>query len=145
ETDAHFSPRGHFVSFIRDQNLIVYDLTRGEEQAITRDGKGLVSYGTAEFIAQEEMARTTGYWWSPDETHIAFTRVDESPVAEVERFEIYADAVKVVKQRYPAAGARNALVKLFVADLDHGDAHAVEMNLGDNTDIYLARVDWFPD
>jgi len=144
ETDAHFSPRGHFVSFIRDQNLIVYDLTRGEEHAITRDGKGLVSYGTAEFIAQEEMARTTGYWWSPDETHIAFTRVDESPVAEVERFEIYADAVKVVKQRYPAAGARNALVKLFVSPVAAEGATS-EMDLGGNTDIYLARVGWFPD
>jgi dipeptidyl-peptidase-4 len=145
ETDAHFSPRGRYVSFIRDQNLVVYDLKSGQERQITRDGGGLVSYGTAEFIAQEEMGRTTGYWWSPDDRHIAFTRVDESPVAEVERFEIYADAVKVVKQRYPAAGARNALVKLFVADVGEGDAHAVEMNLGDNTDIYLARVDWFPD
>ena len=42
----------------------------------------------AEFIAQEEMGRDTGYWWSPDERHIALARVDESPVAEVERFEI---------------------------------------------------------
>jgi dipeptidyl-peptidase 4 len=144
ETDAHFSPHGRFVSFIRDQNLIVCDLTRGEEHAITRDGKGLVSYGTAEFIAQEEMARTTGYWWSPDETHVAFTRVDESPVAEVERFEIYADAVKVVKQRYPAAGARNALVKLFVAPVAPNGATS-ELDLGHDTDIYLARVNWFPD
>ena len=44
----------------------------------------------AEFIAQEEMDRDTGYWWSPDERHIALARVDESPVAEVERFEIQA-------------------------------------------------------
>jgi len=145
ETDAHFSPQAHYVSFIRDQNLVVYDLKSGKERQITRDGGGLVSYGTAEFIAQEEMNRSTGYWWAPDDRRIAFTRVDESPVTEVDRFEIYADAVKVVKQRYPAAGARNAVVKLFVADLGKSDSHAVEMNLGSNTDIYLARVDWFPD
>ena len=144
ETDAHFSPRGRYVSFIRDQNLIVYDLTTGKERAITRDGAGLVSFGTAEFIAQEEMGRSTGYWWSPDEKRIAFTRVDESPVAEVERFEIYADAVKVVKQRYPAAGAKNALVQLFVADLGKPDAAPVQVDLGTNTDVYLARVNWFP-
>ncbi|MEP7243274.1 MAG: S9 family peptidase [Gammaproteobacteria bacterium] len=145
ETDAHFSPRGRYVSFIRDQNLFVYDLKSGTEHAITQDGGGLVSYGTAEFIAQEEMARTTGYWWSPDDRRIAFTRVDESPVAEIERFEIYADAVKVVKQRYPAAGGRNALVKLFVAETGGQNGGAAEMNLGSNADIYLARVDWFPD
>ncbi len=145
ETDARFSPRGRYVSFVRDQNLVVYDLASGKERAITRDGGGLVSFGVAEFIAQEEMNRTTGYWWSPDEKHIAFARVDESPVAEVERFEIYADSVKVVKQRYPAAGAKNALVQLFTADLDRPDAPAVQMDLGSVSDIYLARVNWFPD
>jgi dipeptidyl-peptidase 4 len=144
ETDARFSPRGRYVSFVRDQNLVVYDLTTGQERAITRDGGGLVSFGVAEFIAQEEMNRTTGYWWSPDEKHIAFARVDESPVAEVERFEIYADSVKVVKQRYPAAGAKNALVQLFTADLAKPTAAPVQMDLGANTDIYLARVNWFP-
>ena len=88
ETDARFSPRSHYVSFIRDQNLYVIDLANGTERAITREGGGLVSFGMAEFIAQEEMDRDTGYWWSPDERRIALTRVDESPVAEVERFEI---------------------------------------------------------
>jgi len=145
ETDAHFSPRGRYVSFIRDQNLIIYDLSTGAEREITADGAGLVSYGTAEFIAQEEMGRSTGYWWSPDEKRIAFTRVDESPVAEVERFEIYADDVKVVKQRYPAAGAKNALVQLFVSDVNEQSSPIVQMDLGRDTDIYLARVNWFPD
>ena len=142
ETDARFSPRGRYVSFIRDQNLVVHDLTTGKEIPITREGGGLVSFGMAEFIAQEEMGRDTGYWWSPDETRIAFTRVDESTVDEVERFEIHADRVTVVRQRYPAAGARNALVELFVAPLE---GPRVKIDLGSNPDIYLARVDWFPD
>jgi dipeptidyl-peptidase 4 len=145
ETDAHFSPHGAYVSFIRDQNLIVYDLASSTERPITKDGGGVISYGTAEFIAQEEMDRTTGYWWSPDEKSIAFTRVDESPVAEVDRFEIYADSVKVIKQRYPAAGAHNAIVQLFVQRLDAPAGSApVQVDLGTNTDIYLARVNWLP-
>lgn len=142
-TDAHFSPRGSYVSFIRDQNLIVYDLASSTEKPITRDGGGLVSYGTAEFIAQEEMGRTTGYWWSPDEKRIAYTRVDESAVPEVDRFEIYAESVKVVKQRYPAAGTSNASVQLFVANLEQAAA-PTRVDLGTNDDIYLARVNWFP-
>src|SRR5215510_11287323 len=117
ETDARFSPRSHFVSFVRDQNLYLIDLANGTERAITREGGGLVSFGMAEFIAQEEMDRDTGYWWSPDERRIALTRVDESPVAEVERFEIQATRASVVRQRYPATGTANALVDLFVADL----------------------------
>ena len=106
ETDARFSPRSNYVSFVRDQNLYVIDLADGRERAVTREGGGLVSFGMAEFIAQEEMDRDTGYWWSPDERHIALARVDEAPVAEVERFEIQATGARIVRQRYPATGAR---------------------------------------
>jgi dipeptidyl-peptidase-4 len=143
ETDARFSPHSNYVSFVRDQNLLVIDLATGKERAVTSDGAGLVSYGTAEFIAQEEMDRDTGYWWSPDERYIALTRVDESPVTEVERFEIQATGATVVRQRYPATGGRNAHVDLLVADL--AARSLLKLDLGAETDIYLPRVDWFPD
>ncbi|MEO8061526.1 MAG: S9 family peptidase [Pseudomonadota bacterium] len=143
ETDARFSPRSHFVSFVRDQNLYIIDLANGIERAVTREGGGLVSFGMAEFIAQEEMDRDTGYWWSPDERHIALARVDETPVAEVERFEIQATGARIVHQRYPATGAANARVDLLVADLA-ADSR-LQLDLGPQAGIYLPRVDWFPD
>jgi len=142
ETDARFSPRSHYVSFIRDQNLYVIDLASRTERAITREGGGLVSFGVAEFIAQEEMDRDTGYWWSPDERRIALTRVDESPVAEVERFEIQAAGARVVRQRYPATGAANARVELYLAEIGSDNLAPLDLGAGD---IYLPRVDWFPD
>jgi len=143
ETDARFSPHSNYVSFVRDQNLHVIELTTGKERAVTSEGGGAVSFGMAEFIAQEEMDRDTGYWWSPDERHIALARVDESQVAEVERFEIQASGASVLRQRYPATGARNARVNLFVADL--AAESRLQLDLGAETDIYLPRVDWFPD
>ena len=143
ETDARFSPRSNFVSFVRDQNLYVIDLATGTERAVTHEGGGLVSFGMAEFIAQEEMDRDTGYWWSPDERHIVLARVDESPVAEVERFEIQASGARVVRQRYPATGTANARVDLFVVDLA-ADSR-LQLDLGPEREIYLPRVDWFPD
>ncbi len=143
ETDPKISPRGRHVSFIRDQNLWVLDLDTGKERALTTDGGGLVSNGMAEFIAQEEMDRYTGYWWSPDDRRIAFTRTDESVVPEHQRFEITADDVKAYSQRYPAAGTRNVLIELKVIDLDTDTL--TDVDLGAERDIYLARVDWFPD
>src|SRR5688572_3166549 len=143
ETDAHFSPRSHYVSFIRDQNLYLIDLANGSERAVTTEGKDLVSFGVAEFIAQEEMDRDTGYWWSPDERRLVVARVDESPVAEVERFEIQAMGARVVRQRYPTTGTANARVDLFVADLV--TEKLLALDLGPQRDIYLPRVDWFPD
>ncbi len=50
------------------------------DKALTQDGGGAIKNGMAEFVAQEEMDRSTGYWWAPDDRHIAFARVDESPV-----------------------------------------------------------------
>ncbi|GFE81410.1 peptidase S9 [Steroidobacter agaridevorans] len=142
ETDAKISPAGRYVSFIRDQNLFVIDLRTRREQAITTDGAGLVQNGVAEFVAQEEMGRDTGYWWSPDDSHIAFTRIDDTPVQEVERFEINADGARMFRQRYPAAGTANAKVELKVVTLANSKIKDIELGLGDG---YLPRLKWFPD
>jgi len=143
EADARYSPRGNYVSYLRDGALWVRNLGNDQERRVTPPAAGVVSYAVAEFIAQEEMNRDTGYWWSPDERYIAYTVVDESPVDEVRRFEIQADRTDVITQRYPAAGRANALVELRVVPLDGGEP--VRVDLGAETDIYLARVDWFPD
>lgn len=143
EIDAKVSPKGSYVSYVRDQNLVVYDLASGKETPISDDGAGLITWATAEFIAQEEMDRDTGYWWSPDERYIAMTRVDESPVDIVPRFEITGGGATMVEQRYPRAGRPNAVVELYVRDLQGGGR--VKVDLGSNTDIYLARVNWSGD
>ncbi|WP_288131187.1 DPP IV N-terminal domain-containing protein [Microbulbifer sp.] len=140
ETDVRVSPKGNLVSFIRDQNIFVVDLKTGKERQLTTDGKGPIKNGMAEFVAQEEMDRMTGYWWSPDEKNIAFLRVDESPVDEVTRSEIYADRIDMIKQRYPAAGRPNVKIKLGVLNLDSGKTRW--LNLGGNEDIYIPRVKW---
>jgi dipeptidyl-peptidase-4 len=143
EIDAKVSPKGAYVSYVRDQNLYVTDLATGEETAITDDGRDLITWATAEFIAQEEMDRDTGYWWSPDERYIALQRTDESGVDIVPRVDISGGGSTVVQQRYPRAGRPNAVVELYVRDLQTGDR--VKVDLGDNTDIYLGRVKWSVD
>jgi len=143
ETDPRFSPRAHYVSFIRDQDIFVVDVRTGEERQLTFDGEGVIKNGMAEFVAQEEMGRMTGYWWSDDEKYIAFEQVDESPVEVTRRYEIYADDFKVFEQRYPFAGTNNVLVKLGVITLDTGEIRWLD--LGPDRDIYLARVNWLRD
>ncbi len=143
EIDAKVSPDGNFVSFVRDQDLFVLNLASGDEQAVTTDGEGLITWATAEFIAQEEMDRDTGYWWSPDERFIALQRTDESTVDIVPRLDITGGGASVVEQRYPRSGRPNAVVELWVQDVAAGQR--VKVDLGENTDIYLARVNWAAD
>ncbi|MFC5570360.1 DPP IV N-terminal domain-containing protein [Lysobacter yangpyeongensis] len=167
--DPKISPKGGFVSFIRARNLWVIDLASGRQIQLTHDGSDVIGNGVPEFVADEEMDRHTGYWWAPDDSAIAFARIDESPVPVQKRYEVYPDRTEVVEQRYPAAGDRNVLVSLRVADMTSlgrpvaTSAHAIDtrrgpqtvrlqermtpvairtVDLGANPDIYLARVDW---
>src|SRR5205814_3881550 len=118
EIDPKVSETGRYLSFLRDQNLLVMDASTGQEHALTRDGGKTLSWGAAEFVAQEELGRDTGYWWSPDDKYIAVARVDESTVAIVRRAAIGASGTELIEQRYPAAGTNNALVDLYVMTPD---------------------------
>jgi dipeptidyl-peptidase-4 len=142
-TDATVCPAGGIVAYVRDQNLYSYNIAAKQEKALTTDGGGPIKNGMAEFVAQEEMDRSTGYWWAPDGKHIAFARVDETPIKVTERFEIAADNVATFAQRYPTTGGPNVQVRLGVIDIKSGAITWVD--LGQDQDIYLARVNWLPD
>jgi len=142
EIDAKISPKGGFVSYVRDDNLYVMPAAGGAERALTEGGTELKSWGTAEFIAQEEMDRHTGYWWSPDDKAVALAFVDQTGVDIVDRPEVNATGARVVPQRYPRPGRPNAKVDLYVQPLD---GRRVKVDLGPDADIYLARVDWAKD
>ncbi len=148
ELNAVVSPKGKYVSFVRDQNVVLYDRAVAKETQLTKDGKGTLSWGVAEFVAQEEMDRSEGLWWSPDDAKLAVARVDESGVEVVSRASIGAEGTTVYDQRYPAAGKPNAKVDLYIMNADAKSANGhgrVQADLGVNADVYLARVDWMPD
>ena len=142
ELNPKLSSKGGFVSFVRDRRLWVGPVG-GETQPITPQEDETIRWGEAEFVAQEEMARLQGYWWSPDDKRIVVQRTDEASVGIVTRAAIGAKGTKVFDQRYPAAGTDNAVVELFLMDADGGNK--VRIDLGLNVDIYVARVDWAPD
>jgi dipeptidyl-peptidase-4 len=168
-TDPKISPKGGYASFIRARNLWVIDLTDGKVAQLTSDGSEVIGNGVAEFVADEEMDRHTGYWWAPDDSAIALARIDESRVPVQKRYEVYPDRTEVIEQRYPAAGDKNVLISLHVVDVrglgqpNGTTAHTIEtrdgaqgavpqttmppraprkIDLGANPDIYLTRVDW---
>lgn len=153
ELNPALSNTGAYVSFVRDRRLWVGE-TGGEAQPVTPKEGEDVRWGEAEFVAQEEMARLTGYWWSPDDRRVAVERFDESMVGVVTRAAIGATGTKVFDQRYPVAGSENADVELYVMDPDGNNRIKVDLAAhqqpgiyteGDPTDFYLARVDWAPD
>lgn len=141
ELNPGISPKGKYLSFLRDQRLWVGPVG-GVAKAITPGG-GTIHYGEAEFVAQEEMGRFTGHWWSPNDDRLAVQWYDESNVGVVTRTAIGAEGTKTFNQRYPAAGTPNIVPHLII--IDPAGGRKVEVDLGRDQEIYLARVDWAPD
>lgn len=144
ELNPKLSPEGGFVSFVRDRRLWTGPIGGAAPQPVTpEEASDTVHWGEAEFVAQEEMGRITGYWWAPGDARIAVQRFDEAPVGIVTRTAIGAEDTKTFDQRYPAAGTANAVVQLYVMNPD--GSGRVEVDLGAEKDFYLARVDWAKD
>ncbi len=140
-TDIRLAPGGAHVSYVRRQSLLYRHLASGTEHAVARSQDARVSFGTADFIAQEEMHRYDGHWWSPAADAIAFTRVDVSPVARIRR--PGADDLEADKQRYPFAGGGNPLVRLGWYHLGGGEIRWLDY--ADDAEDYLARVLFAPE
>ena len=138
--DPRPDPAGGRVAYVSGGTVRVVTLDTGEDTLlIGPDGEEGVTFGLAEFVAAEEMARIRGYWWAPDGTAVLVARVDETPV---QRWHIADPAnpgrVPAVVG-YPAAGTANADVSLVLAGLD-GARVPVEWDRA--AFPYLVTVNW---
>jgi dipeptidyl-peptidase-4 len=138
--DPQFSPDATKVACVRDGDLYVMEIASGTETRLTTKKSETVTNGLAEFVAQEEMDRFHGFWWSPDSKLIAF---EESDTAGMEMFHI-ADAVNPEKEGtswpYPRPGKKNAKVNLGVIDLSTKNVLWIEWDY--KWREYLANVAW---
>ena len=136
--DVRLSPDGTIISYVRGRALCTSDLV-GNERVVAHDTDPCVSWGSAEFIAAEEMGRMRGYWWSPDSRSIAACRVDVSPVAVWHIADPAHPERPATEHRYPAAGTDNAEVSLHIVSCDSGTIRDVVLT-GDWE--YLNSVSW---
>jgi dipeptidyl-peptidase-4 len=138
------SPDGTKICFVRDGDLNVVSVRGGEARRITKGAEETgVARGVAEYVAQEEMGRSSGYWWSPDGAYLALTEVDESMVPPYRIVhEGSASPQDYEEHRFPFAGHANAQVRLGVMAADGGEVEWLDLGEDDH---YLARAGWLPD
>ena len=150
--DVRLSRDGGALAFVRDGELWAQDLRDGpgEPRRLTFDaseadsyGDRLITNGLAEFVAQEEMHRFAGYWWSWDGALLAFEQVDSSPVPYYFINHPGSDEVELEAHRYPFAGKDNVRFQLGVVPARGGAVRWLP--LPSEREVYLARVHWTPD
>jgi dipeptidyl-peptidase-4 len=141
ELDPKLDAAATRVAFVRDGDLYVLDLATLAETRLTDGAVDGLSYGLAEFIAQEEMDRFSGFWWSPDGGQIAYQEADERHIPGYTIVHQGGSEVSVETHRYPFPGKANARVRLGVVGAGGGPTRWLDL-VTPAPDFYLARVTW---
>jgi len=141
--DPKISPDGRSVSFVRDYNVWLVNLTDGKERAVTQGGTEEIRKGELDWVYPEELNIKTAYWWAPDSSAIAYLEMDERKVSQYPLVDFSSASGEAEMERYPTAGGANPSVRVFVASLNSGEPRA--MDIGAETDMYIPRVNWLTD
>jgi dipeptidyl-peptidase 4 len=143
--DARFSPDGLRVAFVRDGELHVVDVPRPgaaptRPVQLTHGASATLSHGLAEFVAQEEMGRFSGYWWSPDSRTIAYQETDTAGVEQLHIADPMHPDRPAQAWAYPRPGKTNARVRLGLIAATGGATVWVDWNRERHP--YLGTVTW---
>lgn len=153
QREATFSPDGERIAFVRDNNLIIKTLRFGTENQVTHDGKtNEIINGVPDWVYEEEFSFTKAFAWSPDSKFLAYIRFDETEVKEYS-MKMFQGKVPMLEEnslypsfaslKYPKAGEKNSLVSVFSYDVK--SKTKIDVDLGEETDIYVPRLKWTAD
>jgi dipeptidyl-peptidase 4 len=139
--DPRPDPGATRLAYVSGNALRIAELD-GSSWELASDDDPDVSWGSADYIAGEELHRYRGYWWSPGGASIAACRVDVSPVQRWYIAEPASPDQQPREVRYPSAGTDNAKVGLHVLALDGG---SIEVAWDNGLYPYLTAVHWVSD
>lgn len=138
--DARFSPDGRHVSCVRDGELHITEIATDAERQLTFGASDNVTHGLSEFVAQEEMGRYYGYWWSPDSRTIAYQRTDTEGVGKMHIVDATHPEKAPRSWPYPRPGEHNAQVRLGLIPAGGGETTWVQWDKARYP--YLATAKW---
>lgn len=138
--DAVVSPCGKYVAYGRGADLYLAKLDYGTSVAVAvntmrySDDLSVAPVrtqyfnGVTDWLYEEEFGVTNIVSFSPDSRYLAFVRLDETEVAELEGI------------RYPRAGAANPKAEVWVYDIFNKSLRMI--NLPAMDEAYLPRLRW---
>lgn len=141
--NVDLSPDGKSVAYAKGNNLYVADVQSGESRQLTTDGSFNILNAVFDWVYEEEFGRADALRWSPDGKRIAFWRTDQQRVKSFQLIDELPQYPEITELKYPKVGEQNAIVKIGVADISSGKI--TWMDIGDNDDIYIPRIEWTAD
>ncbi|RKH93329.1 S9 family peptidase [Corallococcus sp. AB038B] len=138
--DPRLSPDGKQVAYVREHDVYRVDLAANQEKRVTQGGTEQKTHGLAEFVAQEEMGRFSGYWWSPDAKFIAYAESDTADVEKLTVVDVMHPERPAASFPFPRAGTANAKVRLGITPVTGGKTVWAQWDARKYP--YLATVKW---
>lgn len=146
--DPRLSPDARRLAYVRAGDLYVLELGSGRERRLTHRRGPNIENGLAEFVAQEEMGRFRGYWWSPDSQRLAYQQTDTTGVERLAIADQLHPERPPQRWAYPRSGRKNARVRLGVLGVaglgvlgvDGGGTRWISWDAQRHP--YLAKVVW---
>jgi dipeptidyl-peptidase 4 len=153
--DPQFSPLGTHLGFVDKHNVHVLALpsselplveyrkrvTKEKPQALTKDGTEEKPWGTADFLSQEELGRSRGYFFSPDDKELLVQRTDNSGVEKITIADPTSPESEPSRQHYPRVGKANPRIEFLRIPINkQGQARS----LAGFDATYVSDVIWQP-
>jgi dipeptidyl-peptidase-4 len=138
--DPHFSHDGKRIAFVQKNDLFTIGVDGRDLVQLTRGGTDTKPHGVAEFVAQEELDRPRGFWWSPDGARILYEEADCSKVEELTIADPAFPEREPDKTRYPRAGKPNCEPRFGFVSARGGPTTWIDLDA--KRYPYVATVTW---
>ncbi|MEU1368463.1 prolyl oligopeptidase family serine peptidase [Streptomyces sp. NPDC005803] len=126
--DPRPSPDGAWIAYVSGGALRTVRADGTDDRPLAEPDGEHVTYGLSDYVSQESIGRSRGYWWSPRGDALLVARVDTAGVGR----RYVSDPSNPERPprviAYPAAGTANAKVSLHLVRID-----------GERTDVRLPR------
>lgn len=134
------SPDGRKVAFAYENNLYVQTIDSQEVTQLTFDGEeNKILNGINDWVYEEEFGFVRSFDWSPNSQEIAYLRLDESQVPEMQ-IDVYGNDLypNQMRFKYPKAGDPNSIVSVHTTDLT--GKICKKLLLSEYSDYYIPKV-----
>lgn len=126
-------------AYVKEYDIYVVDTATKVEKRLTYGSEEKMN-GRPSWVYPEEFGERDAYWFSPDDSKIAYLQYNET---DVHQYPIVHDIdfeAGLELERYPKAGETNPTVNLFIVDIASGEINQVPTN--SDPDTYIVRPIW---
>ncbi|MFN1836204.1 DPP IV N-terminal domain-containing protein [Balneola sp. MJW-20] len=124
---------------VKGYDIYVVDTETGEEKRLTYGSEEQMN-GRPSWVYPEEFGQRDAYWFSPDDSKIAYLQYNETQVYQYPIIHELQFETGLELERYPKAGEENPTVNLFIVDIESGEIEQVPTN--SDPDTYIVRPTW---